>query len=216
MYQIHFWHFVTWFNMKFRLAGVFLHFYKVHFLGVFILVRIFSVEQNHNNGISQTYRSGSDWTVVEGENKHIACLLVHVCYICRALPQLLGRMGSEAESGQAALYLAADATFCTGIDLLLSGGAELNYGEKTQIPSWRKKITKVYNVNKRVHSAKDASCSFHGVTELLWGGGVRFWHPIPTDLAITCHVSANQAARCCHASDTSWMLLRNRFVFTTH
>lgn len=44
-------------------------------------------------------------------------------------------MGSEAESGQAALYLAADATFCTGIDLLLSGGAELNYGEKTQIPS---------------------------------------------------------------------------------
>uniref|UniRef100_H3C9D9 Hydroxysteroid (17-beta) dehydrogenase 14 n=1 Tax=Tetraodon nigroviridis TaxID=99883 RepID=H3C9D9_TETNG len=44
--------------------------------------------------------------------------------------QLLGRMGTEAECGQAAVYLAADATFCTGIDLLLSGGAELNYGEK--------------------------------------------------------------------------------------
>uniref|UniRef100_A0AAQ4RHZ9 Hydroxysteroid (17-beta) dehydrogenase 14 n=1 Tax=Gasterosteus aculeatus aculeatus TaxID=481459 RepID=A0AAQ4RHZ9_GASAC len=49
--------------------------------------------------------------------------------------QLLGRMGTEGESGLAALYLAADATFCTGIDLLLSGGAELNYGIKSQIPS---------------------------------------------------------------------------------
>lgn len=44
-------------------------------------------------------------------------------------------MGTEEESGKAAVFLAADATFCTGIDLLLSGGAELNYGVKTQIPS---------------------------------------------------------------------------------
>uniref|UniRef100_A0A672YXL5 Hydroxysteroid (17-beta) dehydrogenase 14 n=1 Tax=Sphaeramia orbicularis TaxID=375764 RepID=A0A672YXL5_9TELE len=49
--------------------------------------------------------------------------------------QLTGRMGTEAECGLAALYLAADATFCTGIDLLLSGGAELNYGVKSQISS---------------------------------------------------------------------------------
>lgn len=42
-------------------------------------------------------------------------------------------MGTEAECGLAALYLAADATFCTGIDLLLSGGAELNYGVKSQV-----------------------------------------------------------------------------------
>uniref|UniRef100_A0A3B5MKJ4 Hydroxysteroid (17-beta) dehydrogenase 14 n=1 Tax=Xiphophorus couchianus TaxID=32473 RepID=A0A3B5MKJ4_9TELE len=49
--------------------------------------------------------------------------------------QLMGRMGTEAECGLAALFLAADATFCTGIDLLLSGGAELNYGFKSQIPS---------------------------------------------------------------------------------
>ncbi|XP_067085517.1 17-beta-hydroxysteroid dehydrogenase 14 [Osmerus mordax] len=46
--------------------------------------------------------------------------------------QLIGRMGTEVESGLAALFLAADATFCTGIDLLLSGGAELNYGFKSQ------------------------------------------------------------------------------------
>ena len=47
--------------------------------------------------------------------------------------QLLGRMGTLEESGQACLYLAAEATFSTGIDLLLSGGAELTYGKKTQV-----------------------------------------------------------------------------------
>lgn len=40
--------------------------------------------------------------------------------------QLIGRMGTEAECGLAALFLAADATFCTGVELLFSGGAELN------------------------------------------------------------------------------------------
>ncbi|XP_036409213.1 17-beta-hydroxysteroid dehydrogenase 14 [Megalops cyprinoides] len=47
--------------------------------------------------------------------------------------QLIGRMGTEAECGLAALFLASDASFCTGVDLLLSGGAELNYGHKSQI-----------------------------------------------------------------------------------
>ncbi|XP_068606181.1 17-beta-hydroxysteroid dehydrogenase 14 [Brachionichthys hirsutus] len=49
--------------------------------------------------------------------------------------QLIGRVGTEAECGLAALFLAADATFITGTDLLLTGGAELNYGIKSQIPS---------------------------------------------------------------------------------
>uniref|UniRef100_A0A8C6WN35 Hydroxysteroid (17-beta) dehydrogenase 14 n=1 Tax=Neogobius melanostomus TaxID=47308 RepID=A0A8C6WN35_9GOBI len=52
--------------------------------------------------------------------------------------QLLGRMGTEEECGLAALFLAADASFCTGIDLLLSGGAELNYGFKSQMPTFEK------------------------------------------------------------------------------
>ncbi|CAL1587636.1 unnamed protein product [Knipowitschia caucasica] len=47
--------------------------------------------------------------------------------------QLLGRMGTPAECGAAAVFL-AEATFCTGIDLLLSGGAELNYGYKNTTP----------------------------------------------------------------------------------
>ena len=42
-------------------------------------------------------------------------------------------MGTLEESGQACLFLAAEATFTTGIDMLLSGGAELTYGKKTQV-----------------------------------------------------------------------------------
>ncbi|XP_048779544.1 17-beta-hydroxysteroid dehydrogenase 14-like [Ostrea edulis] len=44
--------------------------------------------------------------------------------------QLSGRYGTIEEAGLLCLFLAADATFCTGIDVNLSGGAELNYGVK--------------------------------------------------------------------------------------
>jgi NAD(P)-dependent dehydrogenase (short-subunit alcohol dehydrogenase family) len=46
--------------------------------------------------------------------------------------QLLGRMGTIEEAGRLCLYLAADATFTTGVDHILSGGAELGYGRKTR------------------------------------------------------------------------------------
>jgi NAD(P)-dependent dehydrogenase (short-subunit alcohol dehydrogenase family) len=46
--------------------------------------------------------------------------------------QLLGRMGTIDEAGRLCLYLAADATFTTGVDHILSGGAELAYGRKTR------------------------------------------------------------------------------------
>ena len=46
--------------------------------------------------------------------------------------QLPGRYGTIEESGIPFLYLAADATFCTGIDINLSRGAEINYGNKNQ------------------------------------------------------------------------------------
>ncbi|XP_040290976.1 17-beta-hydroxysteroid dehydrogenase 14 isoform X2 [Bufo bufo] len=46
--------------------------------------------------------------------------------------QLLGRMGTAEECAKAALFLAAEGTFCTGIDILLTGGAELNYANKNQ------------------------------------------------------------------------------------
>jgi NAD(P)-dependent dehydrogenase (short-subunit alcohol dehydrogenase family) len=54
---------------------------------------------------------------------------------CRAegdAAQLLGRMGTIDEAGFLCLYLAADATFTTGVDHIISGGAELAYGRKTR------------------------------------------------------------------------------------
>ncbi len=54
---------------------------------------------------------------------------------CRAdgdAAQLLGRMGTTEEAGRLCLFLAADATFTTGVDHVLSGGAELAYGRKTR------------------------------------------------------------------------------------
>jgi NAD(P)-dependent dehydrogenase (short-subunit alcohol dehydrogenase family) len=46
--------------------------------------------------------------------------------------QLLGRMGTIEEVGRLCLYLAAEATFTTGVDCIVSGGAELAYGRKTR------------------------------------------------------------------------------------
>ncbi len=46
--------------------------------------------------------------------------------------QLLGRMGTPEEAGRLCLFLAAEATFTTGVDHILSGGAELGYGRKTR------------------------------------------------------------------------------------
>jgi NAD(P)-dependent dehydrogenase (short-subunit alcohol dehydrogenase family) len=49
--------------------------------------------------------------------------------------QLLGRMGTSEETGRLCLFLAAEATFTTGVDHIQSGGAELGYGRKTRIGS---------------------------------------------------------------------------------
>lgn len=46
--------------------------------------------------------------------------------------QPLGRMGTIEEAGKLCLYIAADATFSTGTDFLLTGGAELGYGRKSR------------------------------------------------------------------------------------
>src|SRR5689334_9000393 len=49
-----------------------------------------------------------------------------------AAAQLLGRMGTIEEAGRLCLFLASEATFTTGVDHILSGGAELAYGRKTR------------------------------------------------------------------------------------
>ncbi len=46
--------------------------------------------------------------------------------------QLLGRMGTPDEAGKLCLFLAAEASFTTGVDHLLTGGAELSYGRKSR------------------------------------------------------------------------------------
>ena len=54
---------------------------------------------------------------------------------CRAdgeAAQLLGRMGTIEEAGRLCLFIAAEATITTGVDHILSGGAELAYGRKTR------------------------------------------------------------------------------------
>jgi NAD(P)-dependent dehydrogenase (short-subunit alcohol dehydrogenase family) len=47
--------------------------------------------------------------------------------------QLVGRMGTIEEAGKLCLFLAADATFTTGVDHIISGGAELGYGHKSRV-----------------------------------------------------------------------------------
>ncbi|XP_076115417.1 L-fucose dehydrogenase-like isoform X3 [Mytilus galloprovincialis] len=49
--------------------------------------------------------------------------------------QLLGRFGTIQEVGRACLFLATDATFCTGIEINMSAGAELNYANKNMRPT---------------------------------------------------------------------------------
>jgi NAD(P)-dependent dehydrogenase (short-subunit alcohol dehydrogenase family) len=54
---------------------------------------------------------------------------------CRAdgdAAQLMGRMGTTEEVGKLCLFIAAEATFTTGVDHIISGGAELGYGRKTR------------------------------------------------------------------------------------
>ena len=45
--------------------------------------------------------------------------------------QPVGRMGTAEEVGRLCLFIAAEATFTTGVDHLISGGAELGYARKS-------------------------------------------------------------------------------------
>src|SRR6185503_5955386 len=47
--------------------------------------------------------------------------------------QLLGRLGTIEEAGRLCLFIAAEATFTTGVDHIISGGAELGYGRKSRV-----------------------------------------------------------------------------------
>ena len=54
---------------------------------------------------------------------------------CRAdgeAAQVMGMMGTAEEVGRLCLFIAAEATFTTGVDHIISGGAELGYGQKSR------------------------------------------------------------------------------------
>jgi NAD(P)-dependent dehydrogenase (short-subunit alcohol dehydrogenase family) len=46
--------------------------------------------------------------------------------------QVMGRMGTPEEVGRLCFFIAAEATFTTGVDHIISGGAELGYGRKSR------------------------------------------------------------------------------------
>ena len=46
--------------------------------------------------------------------------------------QLLGRLGSVEEVGRLCIFIASAATFTTGVDHIISGGAELGYAQKSR------------------------------------------------------------------------------------
>ncbi|XP_054850069.1 17-beta-hydroxysteroid dehydrogenase 14-like [Eublepharis macularius] len=50
-----------------------------------------------------------------------------------ACHQLLGRFGTPEEAALGVLFLAADGTFCTGFDLVVSGGAEVGFDTKNRV-----------------------------------------------------------------------------------
>src|SRR6267143_2423144 len=52
--------------------------------------------------------------------------------------QLLGRMGGVEEVGRLCLFIASQATFTTGVDHIISGGAELGYAQKSHNGEVRK------------------------------------------------------------------------------
>ena len=56
----------------------------------------------------------------------------HQCRADGEAAQPLGRMGTIEEVGKLCLFIASEATFTTGVDHIISGGAELGYGRKTR------------------------------------------------------------------------------------
>jgi NAD(P)-dependent dehydrogenase (short-subunit alcohol dehydrogenase family) len=54
----------------------------------------------------------------------------HQCRAEGEAAQVMGRMGTSEEVGRLCLFIASEATFTTGVDHIVSGGAELGYGRK--------------------------------------------------------------------------------------
>ncbi|KAH3889703.1 17-beta-hydroxysteroid dehydrogenase 14-like [Dreissena polymorpha] len=100
--------------------------------GVTSLTKALAIDEAANGVRVNTFAPGNIWTPMweDGANQTRD---PEQCKRNGENAQLLGRFGTIRECGLTCLYLAADATFCTGINILLSGGAELNYGMKNPL-----------------------------------------------------------------------------------
>ncbi|XP_067655897.1 17-beta-hydroxysteroid dehydrogenase 14-like [Haliotis asinina] len=97
--------------------------------GITSMTKALAVDESKYNVRVNSISPGNVWTPL-WENAANNEKDTQGCIKGGADAQLLGRFGTIEECGQACLFLAAEGTFCTGIDLNLSGGAELNYGFK--------------------------------------------------------------------------------------
>ncbi|XP_053375934.1 17-beta-hydroxysteroid dehydrogenase 14-like [Mercenaria mercenaria] len=97
--------------------------------GVTSLTKALAIDEAEHGVRVNTFAPGNVWTPMWEEGAKLTPDY-NQCVKAGEDSQLLGRMGTIEECGKACLFLAADATFCTGINILMSGGAELCYGIK--------------------------------------------------------------------------------------
>ncbi|KAL4224457.1 hypothetical protein ACF0H5_017909 [Mactra antiquata] len=97
--------------------------------GVTSLTKALAIDEAENGVRVNTFAPGNVWTPMWDEGAR-ATPDYDKCVKAGEDAQLLGRYGTIQECGKACLFLAADATFCTGINIFMTGGAELNYGVK--------------------------------------------------------------------------------------
>jgi len=99
------------------------------------MTKAMAVDESQYNVRVNVVSPGNVWTPLwDSEAKRLGDLAEAAVQAGKDA-QLVGRFGTIEESGQLCLYLAAEATFTTGVDFILSGGAELNYAKKNQIKS---------------------------------------------------------------------------------
>jgi NAD(P)-dependent dehydrogenase (short-subunit alcohol dehydrogenase family) len=95
------------------------------------LTKALAVDEAEHDVRVNSISPGNIWTPL-WEQAAAAAPDPKACREAGEAAQLLGRMGTVEEAARLCLFLAAEATFMTGVDLILSGGAELAYGRKSR------------------------------------------------------------------------------------
>ncbi|XP_059171942.1 17-beta-hydroxysteroid dehydrogenase 14-like [Physella acuta] len=96
------------------------------------MTKALAIDEAKYNVRVNSFAPGNIWTPL-WEQAALASPDYHTCRKHGEDAQLIGRFGTVEECGLVCLFLAADATFCTGININVSGGAELDYGNKNKV-----------------------------------------------------------------------------------